>query len=243
MAALFVLVFGCLAPAASGATPAFEEAAAELGIDFLHFNGMTGQLYTAEVVGPGVALFDFDNDGDLDIYLGQGREFEGDEGRAPVFPRQAGKPAGRPPLPQRTEGRRRSGAPVRRRDRGAGPRRPGLQHRRRVRRLRPRRLRRPLRDQPGSESTAPQQPRRRFRRRHGACRRRRPALQRPGDLLRLRRRRLARPLRGQLPPLPPGKPEAVLPDRRSAGLLRAAQPAGGGATACCATSATAHSSM
>ena len=55
---------------------------------------MTGQLYTAEVVGPGVALFDYDNDGDLDIYLGQGREFEGDEDRAPVFARQTGKPPG-----------------------------------------------------------------------------------------------------------------------------------------------------
>ena len=75
-------------------TPAFEEAAMAVGVDFVHFNGMTGRLYTAEVVGPGVALFDYDNDGDLDIYLGQGREFEGDEDRAPVFARQAGKPAG-----------------------------------------------------------------------------------------------------------------------------------------------------
>ncbi len=94
MAALLVFVSGCLAVAAGGATPAFEEVAEELGIDFLHFNGMTGQLYTAEVVGPGVALIDYDNDGDLDIYLGQGREFEGDEGRAPVFSRWADRPAG-----------------------------------------------------------------------------------------------------------------------------------------------------
>ena len=74
--------------------PAFEEVAAEVGVDFVHFNGMTGRLYTAEVVGPGVALFDYDNDGDLDIYLGQGSEFEGDEDRAPVFARQTGKPPG-----------------------------------------------------------------------------------------------------------------------------------------------------
>ncbi len=94
MAVLLVLTSACLALAASGATPAFEEAAGGVGVDFVHFNGMTGRLYTAEVVGPGVALFDYDNDGDLDIYLGQGREFEGDEDRALVFAREAGKPAG-----------------------------------------------------------------------------------------------------------------------------------------------------
>ncbi len=67
------------------APPAFVEAAARVGIDFVHYNGMTGQLYTAEVVGAGVALFDHDNDGDLDVYLGQGRSFAGDEDRAAVF--------------------------------------------------------------------------------------------------------------------------------------------------------------
>ena len=87
-----------LAAAAGGTSaptaPAFEEAAQALGVDFVHFNGMTGRLYTAEVVGPGVALFDYDNDGDLDIYLGQGRGFEGDEERVPVFAFEAGKPPG-----------------------------------------------------------------------------------------------------------------------------------------------------
>ena len=95
MAALLALPVVWLVLTAGGPpTPAFEEVAAEVGVDFVHFNGMTGQLYTAEVVGPGVALFDYDNDGDLDIYLGQGREFEGDEDRAPVFARQTGKPPG-----------------------------------------------------------------------------------------------------------------------------------------------------
>ena len=94
MAALFLLLSSWLVVTAGGESAAFEEVAQDLGVDFVHFNGMTGQLYTAEVVGPGVALIDYDNDGDLDIYLGQGREFEGAEGRAHVFARQAGKPAG-----------------------------------------------------------------------------------------------------------------------------------------------------
>ena len=94
MAALLALTFAWLAVTTGGAAPAFEEVAQGIGVDFVHFNGMTGRLYTAEVVGAGVALIDYDNDGDLDIYLGQGREFEGDEGRAPVFERQDGAPAG-----------------------------------------------------------------------------------------------------------------------------------------------------
>ncbi len=77
------------------ASPAFVEVAGDVGIDFVHYNGMTGQLYTAEVVGAGVALVDYDNDDDLDIYFGQGRSFDGDEDRQPVFPPPAAEPTDR----------------------------------------------------------------------------------------------------------------------------------------------------
>ena len=51
--------------------PIFFEEGAQRGLDFVHFNGMTGELYIAEVMGSGVAVLDYDGDGDLDVYLVQ----------------------------------------------------------------------------------------------------------------------------------------------------------------------------
>ena len=50
----------------------FLDEANASGLDFVQFNGMTGEFYMAEVTGSGGALADFDNDGDLDVYLLQG---------------------------------------------------------------------------------------------------------------------------------------------------------------------------
>jgi enediyne biosynthesis protein E4 len=52
----------------------FIDRAAEAGLDFVHVNGMSGRLYMAEILAPGVAVFDYDNDGDLDAYLVQGED-------------------------------------------------------------------------------------------------------------------------------------------------------------------------
>jgi enediyne biosynthesis protein E4 len=57
--------------------PLFREAAAEVGLTFHHFTGATGEYYLPEIMGAGVALLDYDNDGDLDVYLVQGTVLAG----------------------------------------------------------------------------------------------------------------------------------------------------------------------
>lgn len=50
----------------------FAERAAALGVDFVYFNGRSGEYYFPEINGAGLALLDYDDDTDLDIFFIQG---------------------------------------------------------------------------------------------------------------------------------------------------------------------------
>jgi enediyne biosynthesis protein E4 len=62
--------------------PPFEDVAKQTGLDFWHSSGATGDYLLPEITGSGGALFDYDNDGYLDVYLVQG---------APISAPSAGK--------------------------------------------------------------------------------------------------------------------------------------------------------
>ena len=55
----------------------FVDVAEQAGIDFRHESGRTGALRLPEIIGAGVAIFDFDGDGRMDVYLVQGGPLPG----------------------------------------------------------------------------------------------------------------------------------------------------------------------
>ena len=77
---LFVLLMGVVAARQSGSTPdmqrpfpgKFVDITSVSGIHFNYLSSHTSKHYLPETMGPGVALFDYDNDGRLDIFLVNG---------------------------------------------------------------------------------------------------------------------------------------------------------------------------
>lgn len=63
------------APAADGIL--FSDVTQQTGITFKHTDGSSGKLYVMETVSAGLALFDYDNDGDVDIYFLNGSALKG----------------------------------------------------------------------------------------------------------------------------------------------------------------------
>src|SRR5215208_3307078 len=49
----------------------FADVTAEVGLDFVHDPGPAGHFFMPQIMGAGAALFDFNGDGRLDIYLMQ----------------------------------------------------------------------------------------------------------------------------------------------------------------------------
>jgi len=67
-------------------TVKFTDITAASGIKFVHNNGATGDKLLPETMGSGVAIFDFDNDGDQDLLFVNGTSWPGKapQGRAPT---------------------------------------------------------------------------------------------------------------------------------------------------------------
>ena len=85
-----IAVLATMGMAALGASqnradrPIFDEVAARVGLTFVHDNGVSGQFYIPEMMGAGAALVDYDNDGDLDVFLLQDQPFDPNAPREPA---------------------------------------------------------------------------------------------------------------------------------------------------------------
>lgn len=71
-----LLLAGCSAELTSAEAPRFVERGRDSGIDFKHVRAATDHLWLPEIMGSGVALFDYDGDSDLDLYCVQSGDLD-----------------------------------------------------------------------------------------------------------------------------------------------------------------------
>jgi len=94
---ILLIIHTSLSAAPSRSQAIFKDVAEATGLKFRHYNGMTGKFYLPEITGSGGALLDFDNDGDMDVYLVQSTTLEPNTMPATtLFPwREGSAPRGR----------------------------------------------------------------------------------------------------------------------------------------------------
>ncbi len=79
-------LFGLLAlalPVAADAELRFREVADDWGVDFRHHHGGSGERYMVETMVGGLAAFDYDDDGDVDLFFVDGGRLPGYEDESP----------------------------------------------------------------------------------------------------------------------------------------------------------------
>ena len=83
-AVLAVLVWLHAAPAICDDAPIqIKDVTGKTGITFKHTDGGSGKHYIVETVSAGLALFDYDGDGDVDIYFLNGAPLKGSKAKTP----------------------------------------------------------------------------------------------------------------------------------------------------------------
>lgn len=81
--AVWLWTAACLAVSAAGAQEAvFREVSREWGLSFRHHHGGSGQFFMVETMGGGVILFDYDGDGDTDVFFVDSGALPGYQGEA-----------------------------------------------------------------------------------------------------------------------------------------------------------------